>query len=110
MLATPTSSRPCAHSLGPARRPGDDRGQGSLSDDELQTANPNRESALKELKDNPRTQVLIIGGGINGAGVFRDLALQGVDCLLVDKSDWCAATRAAPSRLIHAQALKYLLS
>jgi glycerol-3-phosphate dehydrogenase len=73
----------------------------------FQTSNPNRESALKELKGNPRTQVLIIGGGINGAGVFRDLALQSVDCLLVDKSDWCAATSAAPSRLIHG-GLKYL--
>jgi glycerol-3-phosphate dehydrogenase len=71
------------------------------------TSNPNRESALKELKGSPRTQVLIIGGGINGAGVFRDLALQGVDCLLVDKSDWCAGTSAAPSRLIHG-GLKYL--
>jgi glycerol-3-phosphate dehydrogenase len=73
----------------------------------LQTSNPSREAALKELKDNPRTQVLIIGGGINGVGVFRDLALQGVDCLLVDKSDWCAGTSAAPSRLIHG-GLKYL--
>ena len=73
----------------------------------FQTSNPNRKSALKELKGNPRTQVLIIGGGINGEGVFRDLALQSVDCLLVDKSDWCAATSAAPSRLIHG-GLKYL--
>src|SRR6202012_5009151 len=71
------------------------------------TSNPSRESALKELEDNPRAQVLIIGGGINGAGVFRDLALQGVDCLLVDKNDWCAGTSAAPSRLVHG-GLKYL--
>jgi len=73
----------------------------------FQTSNPNRESALRELKGNPRVQVLIIGGGINGAGVFRDLALQGLDCLLVDKNDWCAGTSAAPSRLIHG-GLKYL--
>jgi glycerol-3-phosphate dehydrogenase len=65
------------------------------------TSNPNRESALTELTANPRTQVLVIGGGINGAGVFRDLALQDVDCLLVDKGDRCAGTSAAPSRLIH---------
>jgi glycerol-3-phosphate dehydrogenase len=63
--------------------------------------------ALRDLAERPRTQVLIIGGGINGAAVFRDLALQGVDCLLVDKSDWCAGTSAAPSRLIHG-GLKYL--
>jgi glycerol-3-phosphate dehydrogenase len=66
-----------------------------------------RDVALNDLKENPRTQVLIIGGGINGAAVFRDLALQGVDCLLVDKGDWCVGTSAAPSRLIHG-GLKYL--
>src|ERR1700692_402678 len=66
-----------------------------------------RDLALSDLTANSRTQVLIIGGGINGAAVFRDLALQGVDCLLVDKGDWCAGTSAAPSRLIHG-GLKYL--
>src|SRR6202050_4210835 len=68
---------------------------------------PSVEASIQGLKSNPHTQVLIIGGGINGAGVFRDLALQGVDCLLVDKSDWGAGTGAAPSRLIHG-GLKYL--
>ncbi len=52
-------------------------------------------------------QVVIIGGGINGAGTFRDLSLQGVDCLLIDKGDFCAGTSAAPSRLIHG-GIKYL--
>ena len=40
-------------------------------------------------------------------GVFRDLAMQGVDCLIVDKGDWCSGASAAPSRLIHG-GLKYL--
>jgi glycerol-3-phosphate dehydrogenase len=67
----------------------------------------NRAAALDDLRQNPHTQVLVIGGGVNGAGVFRDLALQGIDCLLVDAGDWCAGTSAAPSRLIHG-GLKYL--
>ena len=66
-----------------------------------------RDAALKDLRDNPRMQVLVIGGGVNGAAAFRDLALQGVDCVLVDAGDWCAGTSAAPSRLIHG-GLKYL--
>jgi glycerol-3-phosphate dehydrogenase len=66
-----------------------------------------RSAALDDLRRNPRTQVLVIGGGVNGAAVFRDLALQGVDCVLVDAGDWCAGTSAAPSRLIHG-GLKYL--
>ncbi len=51
--------------------------------------------------------MLIIGGGINGAGLFRDLALQGVDVLLVDKSDFCAGASSASSHMIHG-GLRYL--
>jgi glycerol-3-phosphate dehydrogenase len=51
--------------------------------------------------------VLIIGAGINGCGTFRDLCLQGVDCLLIDKCDVCSGASAAPSRLIHG-GIKYL--
>ena len=51
--------------------------------------------------------VLILGAGINGAGLFRDLCEQGVNCLIVDKADFGSGTSAAPSRLIHG-GLKYL--
>lgn len=51
--------------------------------------------------------VVIIGAGINGAGLFRDLCEQGVRCLIVDKGDYGSGTSAAPSRLIHG-GLKYL--
>jgi glycerol-3-phosphate dehydrogenase len=51
--------------------------------------------------------VLIIGAGINGCGTFRDLCLQGVDCLLIDRGDVCGGASAAPSRLIHG-GIKYL--
>ena len=55
----------------------------------------------------PHYKVLIIGAGINGCGVFRDLSLQGVDCLLIDRGDICEGASAAPSRLIHG-GIKYL--
>ncbi|UNK40383.1 glycerol-3-phosphate dehydrogenase/oxidase (plasmid) [Shinella sp. H4-D48] len=51
--------------------------------------------------------VIILGAGINGAGLFRDLCLQGLKCLIVEKSDFGAGTSAAPSRLIHG-GIKYL--
>ncbi|MFK3667869.1 glycerol-3-phosphate dehydrogenase/oxidase [Ochrobactrum teleogrylli] len=51
--------------------------------------------------------VLILGAGINGAGLYRDLCEQGVNCLIVDKGDFGSGTSAAPSRLIHG-GLKYL--
>ena len=55
----------------------------------------------------PRYQVLIIGAGINGCGLFRDLCLQGVDCLMIERGDICQGASAAPSRLIHG-GIKYL--
>ncbi|CAN5155588.1 glycerol-3-phosphate dehydrogenase/oxidase [soil metagenome] len=51
--------------------------------------------------------VLLAGGGINGMGVFRDLARQGVPTLLIEKGDFASGTSAAPSRLIHG-GLRYL--
>lgn len=54
-----------------------------------------------------KTSVLIIGGGINGCGLFRDLCEQGVDVLLVERGDFCSGASAAPSRLMHG-GIKYL--
>lgn len=51
--------------------------------------------------------VLIVGGGINGAGLFRELSLQGVSVTLVEKGDFCSGSSAAPSRMIHG-GLRYL--
>jgi glycerol-3-phosphate dehydrogenase len=51
--------------------------------------------------------VAIIGAGVNGAGLFRDLCEQGVDCFIADKGDFGSGASAAPSRLIHG-GLKYL--
>lgn len=57
--------------------------------------------------DGSEIDVCIIGAGINGAGLFRDLCEQGLRCLIVDKADFGSGTSAAPSRLIHG-GIKYL--
>jgi glycerol-3-phosphate dehydrogenase len=51
--------------------------------------------------------LLVIGGGINGAGVARDAAGRGLDVLLVEKDDLAAATSSWSSKLIHG-GLRYL--
>jgi glycerol-3-phosphate dehydrogenase len=51
--------------------------------------------------------VVIIGGGINGAGIARDAAMRGLNVLLIDKGDLGAATTSASTRLIHG-GLRYL--
>jgi glycerol-3-phosphate dehydrogenase len=59
------------------------------------------------LRNHPDLSVLIIGGGINGIGLLNELALQGIDVLLVEKSDFCAGTSSAMTRVIHG-GLRYL--
>jgi glycerol-3-phosphate dehydrogenase len=51
--------------------------------------------------------VVIVGGGIAGAGVARDLALRGVSAALVEKGDFASATTSQSSKLIHG-GLRYL--
>lgn len=51
--------------------------------------------------------VIIIGGGINGAGIARDAAGRGLRVCLVEKGDFCSATSRWSSRLIHG-GLRYL--
>ena len=53
------------------------------------------------LKDRPNAQVLIIGAGINGIATFRDLALQGVDVVIVEKNDFVSGASSASSHMIH---------
>lgn len=51
--------------------------------------------------------LLIIGGGINGAGIAADAAGRGLDVVLCEKSDLAAATSSWSSKLIHG-GLRYL--
>jgi glycerol-3-phosphate dehydrogenase len=45
--------------------------------------------------------VVVIGGGVTGAGVARDLSLRGLSVLLLEKGDWGAGTTGASSWMIH---------
>lgn len=67
----------------------------------------NREETLDGLRQSPKVDVCVIGGGINGISVFRELALQGVNVLLVEKHDYCSGASAALSRMVHG-GLRYL--
>jgi glycerol-3-phosphate dehydrogenase len=51
--------------------------------------------------------LIVIGGGINGAGIARDAALRGLRTILVEKGDFASGTTSCPSRLIHG-GLRYL--
>ncbi len=51
--------------------------------------------------------VLVVGGGVNGAGIARDLAGRGARVLLCEKDDLAAHTSGASTKLIHG-GLRYL--
>ena len=64
-------------------------------------------STVQSLISHPRSRVLIVGGGINGVGTFRDLALQGVEVALVERGDFCQGASGASSHMIHG-GIRYL--
>ncbi|AZQ67086.1 glycerol-3-phosphate dehydrogenase/oxidase [Silicimonas algicola] len=66
-----------------------------------------RTRALNKIRQDGAFDALVVGGGVNGIGVFRDLALQGLRVLLVERNDFASGCSAAPSRMIHG-GLRYL--
>ena len=51
--------------------------------------------------------LLVIGGGITGAGVARDASMRGMRVALIDKGDWASGTSSKSSRLVHG-GIRYL--
>ncbi len=54
-----------------------------------------------------RVDLLVVGGGINGAGIARDAAGRGLSVLLVEQDDLASHTSSASTKLIHG-GLRYL--
>ncbi len=51
--------------------------------------------------------VVVIGGGVNGAAVARDAALRGLKTILIEKNDFAGGTTSWSTRLVHG-GLRYL--
>ena len=66
-----------------------------------------REASLRALADDGPFDVLLIGGGIIGAGCARDLATRGLRVALVEGKDFGHGTTARSTRLVHG-GLRYL--
>lgn len=54
--------------------------------------------------DTMETDVLIVGGGMTGAGIMRDLALRGIHSTLIDRRDLCAGASGGNHGLLHSGA------
>src|ERR1044071_4841933 len=67
---------------------------------------PSVRATLAELGTD-HSDLLVIGGGITGAGVARDAALRGLHVALVEGRDFASGTSSRSSKLIHG-GLRYL--
>lgn len=65
-----------------------------------------RDRALKELVAEP-FDVVVIGGGVTGAGVALDAASRGYSTAIVERADWAIGTSSRSSKMVHG-GLRYL--
>src|SRR4030095_15310461 len=65
-----------------------------------------RPPIFRKLTDQ-QFDLLVIGGGITGASIFRDAALRGMNVALVEAKDFASATSGRSSKLIHG-GLRYI--
>ncbi|WP_030013906.1 MULTISPECIES: glycerol-3-phosphate dehydrogenase/oxidase [Micrococcales] len=68
-----------------------------------------RARALDEMSDAEGVDILVIGGGVTGAGIALDAATRGLRTAVVDAGDWASGTSAWSSKLVHG-GLRYLLN
>jgi len=65
-----------------------------------------RPAALERARTRP-VDLVIVGGGITGAGLAREAALRGIPCLLVERGDFAGGTSSRSSKLVHG-GMRYL--
>ncbi len=65
-----------------------------------------REAALPELAGRD-WDLLVVGGGISGAGILREAAWRGWSCLLLEQRDFAWGTSSRSSKMVHG-GLRYL--
>lgn len=66
-----------------------------------------RQRALREMAEGPELDVLVIGGGITGAGIALDAVTRGLNTGIVEAQDWAGGTSRWSSKLVHG-GLRYL--
>ncbi len=66
-----------------------------------------RDHALRAMAEHRQLDVLVVGGGVVGAGAALDAATRGLSTALVEARDWASGTSSRSSKLVHG-GLRYL--
>jgi len=74
--------------------------------DKHQFSSLQRKSVLKQMTSK-KADLLIVGGGITGAGIALDAASRGINVILVEKKDFASGTSSRSTKLVHG-GLRYL--
>ena len=74
---------------------------------EIMEFSPQTRSANIEVLRSEMFDVVVVGGGITGAGVAREAALRGLRVALVEKNDFASGTSGKSARMVHG-GLRYL--
>ncbi len=72
----------------------------------MQFSNKNRQKIIDTFKNN-EFDVVVIGGGITGAGIALDATTRGMKVALVEMQDFAAGTSSRSTKLVHG-GLRYL--
>ena len=67
----------------------------------------NQRQALLTETQNTKYDIIVIGGGITGAGILREASLRGLSALLIESDDFASGTSSKSTKLIHG-GLRYL--
>ncbi len=66
-----------------------------------------RQEALEAMSDAEGVDILVVGGGVTGAGIALDAATRGLRTAIVEAQDWAGGTSQWSSKLVHG-GLRYL--
>lgn len=84
------------------------RNDADLGELGLETLTPeSRAAALDQMSNGTSLDVLVVGGGITGAGIALEAASRGLKTGIVEAQDWASGTSSRSSKLIHG-GLRYL--
>jgi glycerol-3-phosphate dehydrogenase len=61
----------------------------------------NRKEVIAAIEENPKFDVIVIGGGATGIGIALDASIRGYRTLLVEKSDFTKGTSSRSTKLVH---------